>query len=190
MSTCMKNYLYWKYKYRKTVFFFLCQKVKPCQYSHTHLVNHSNQDWDSQYHIGVPGVAVYNAALGWVHTGWESRYSDEHIQIVVLFSLNSKPPVDDNTDPSAGLMSMLKKIYSEGDDEMKRTINKAWSESQEKKIRGEEGMMDFWTVRAAGHAANITWILNVISSDMYKSHFHKIKRFIIQLMYKFLGINI
>ncbi|XP_045908072.1 calcyclin-binding protein [Micropterus dolomieu] len=54
-----------------------------------------------------------------------------------------KPPVDDNTDPSAGLMSMLKKIYSEGDDEMKRTINKAWSESQEKKIRGEEGMMDF-----------------------------------------------
>ncbi|XP_061653329.1 calcyclin-binding protein isoform X2 [Phyllopteryx taeniolatus] len=54
-----------------------------------------------------------------------------------------KPKVDDNADPSEGLMSMLKKIYSEGDDEMKRTINKAWSESQEKKIRGEDGMMDF-----------------------------------------------
>lgn len=53
-----------------------------------------------------------------------------------------KPNVDDNADPSDGLMNMLKKIYSEGDDEMKRTINKAWSESQEKKIRGE-GMMDF-----------------------------------------------
>lgn len=53
-----------------------------------------------------------------------------------------KPSVDDNADPSDGLMSMLKKIYSEGDDEMKRTINKAWSESQEKKIRGED-MMDF-----------------------------------------------
>ncbi|XP_035527304.1 calcyclin-binding protein [Morone saxatilis] len=52
-----------------------------------------------------------------------------------------KPNVDDNADPSDGLMTMLKKIYSEGDDEMKRTINKAWSESQEKKIRGE-GMMD------------------------------------------------
>lgn len=40
-------------------------------------------------------------------------------------------------------MNMLKKIYSEGDDEMKRTINKAWSESQEKKMQGE-GMMDLW----------------------------------------------
>ncbi|XP_037131617.1 calcyclin-binding protein [Syngnathus acus] len=54
-----------------------------------------------------------------------------------------KPKADDNADPSEGLMSMLKKIYTDGDDEMKRTINKAWSESQEKKMRGEEGMMDF-----------------------------------------------
>ncbi|XP_023261222.1 calcyclin-binding protein [Seriola lalandi dorsalis] len=53
-----------------------------------------------------------------------------------------KPNMDENADPSEGLMSMLKKIYAEGDDEMKRTINKAWSESQEKKIRGEE-IMDF-----------------------------------------------
>lgn len=52
-----------------------------------------------------------------------------------------KPTMDENADPSEGLMSMLKKIYSEGDDEMKRTINKAWSESQEKKSRGED-MMD------------------------------------------------
>ncbi|TMS10209.1 Calcyclin-binding protein [Larimichthys crocea] len=40
-----------------------------------------------------------------------------------------KPNVDESADPSDGLMTMLKKIYSEGDDEMKRTINKAWSES-------------------------------------------------------------
>ncbi|XP_040026911.1 calcyclin-binding protein [Gasterosteus aculeatus] len=52
-----------------------------------------------------------------------------------------KPSVEENADPSDGLMTMLKKIYSDGDDEMKRTINKAWSESQEKKIRGED-MMD------------------------------------------------
>ncbi|XP_039998657.1 calcyclin-binding protein isoform X1 [Xiphias gladius] len=55
---------------------------------------------------------------------------------------DSKPSLDENADPSEGLMSMLKKIYSEGDDEMKRTINKAWTESQEKKIRGDD-MMDF-----------------------------------------------
>lgn len=53
-----------------------------------------------------------------------------------------KPNTDDNSDPSEGLMNMLKKIYSEGDDEMKRTINKAWTESQEKKMKGED-MMDF-----------------------------------------------
>ncbi|XP_029931153.1 calcyclin-binding protein [Myripristis murdjan] len=53
-----------------------------------------------------------------------------------------KPAMDENADPSEGLMSMLKKIYSEGDDEMKRTINKAWTESQEKKMKGED-MMDF-----------------------------------------------
>ena len=59
-------------------------------------------------------------------------------------SLNRKPTVEENADPSDGLMTMLKKIYSEGDDEMKRTINKAWSESQEKKVRGggEDMMMD------------------------------------------------
>ncbi|XP_062337964.1 calcyclin-binding protein [Osmerus eperlanus] len=49
-----------------------------------------------------------------------------------------KPNTEENADPSDGLMSMLKKIYSDGDDEMKRTINKAWSESQEKKAKGEE----------------------------------------------------
>ncbi|XP_068426960.1 calcyclin-binding protein [Clinocottus analis] len=55
-----------------------------------------------------------------------------------------KPNVDENADPSDGLMNMLKKIYSEGDDDMKRTINKAWSESQEKKVQGGGGddMMD------------------------------------------------
>ncbi|XP_046870282.1 calcyclin-binding protein [Hypomesus transpacificus] len=49
-----------------------------------------------------------------------------------------KPNTEENADPSDGLMSMLKKIYSDGDDEMKRTINKAWSESQEKKAKGEQ----------------------------------------------------
>lgn len=49
-----------------------------------------------------------------------------------------KPNLDENADPSAGLMNVLKKIYTDGDDEMKRTINKAWVESQEKKAKGDE----------------------------------------------------
>ncbi|KAM9326949.1 calcyclin-binding protein [Gastrophryne carolinensis] len=51
-----------------------------------------------------------------------------------------KPALDTDGDPSAGLMDVLKKIYDEGDDEMKRTLNKAWSESREKQMKGE---MDF-----------------------------------------------
>ncbi|KAA0719372.1 Calcyclin-binding protein [Triplophysa tibetana] len=52
-----------------------------------------------------------------------------------------KPSVNENTDPSEGLMSVLKKIYTDGDDEMKRTINKAWVESQDKKAKGDD--LDF-----------------------------------------------
>jgi len=47
------------------------------------------------------------------------------------------PKVEDNEDPSAGLMKMMKKMYDEGDDEMKRTIAKAWTEGQEKKGKGD-----------------------------------------------------
>ncbi|OQV20196.1 putative Calcyclin-binding protein [Hypsibius exemplaris] len=36
-------------------------------------------------------------------------------------------------DPQAPLMGLMKKMYSEGDDDMKRTISKAWFESQQKK---------------------------------------------------------
>ncbi|XP_029473792.1 calcyclin-binding protein [Rhinatrema bivittatum] len=48
-----------------------------------------------------------------------------------------KPSFDSDADPSAGLMNMLKKIYDDGDDEMKRTINKAWAESRDKQGKGE-----------------------------------------------------
>lgn len=41
-------------------------------------------------------------------------------------------PVSEGEDPSQGLMNMMKKMYSEGDDEMKRTIAKAWTESSQK----------------------------------------------------------
>ena len=34
-------------------------------------------------------------------------------------------------------MDMMKKMYEEGDDEMKRTIAKAWTEGQDKKVMGE-----------------------------------------------------
>lgn len=42
------------------------------------------------------------------------------------------PSKPDEADPSAGLMTMMKQMYDEGDDEMKRTIAKAWTESRDK----------------------------------------------------------
>jgi len=42
----------------------------------------------------------------------------------------SKPKLD--KDPSAGLMDMMKKMYDEGDDDMKRTIAQAWTDSRNK----------------------------------------------------------
>lgn len=48
-----------------------------------------------------------------------------------------KGPESEAKDPSEGLMEMMKKMYDEGDDEMKRTISKAWQESQNKKGQGQ-----------------------------------------------------
>ncbi|XP_069697784.1 calcyclin-binding protein [Periplaneta americana] len=44
------------------------------------------------------------------------------------------PKLDQSDDPSAGLMDMMRQIYEDGDDDMKRTIAKAWTESREKQM--------------------------------------------------------
>ncbi len=46
--------------------------------------------------------------------------------------MDSVPKMDSNADPQEGLMSLMKKMYDEGDDEMKRTISKSFMESREK----------------------------------------------------------
>ena len=40
--------------------------------------------------------------------------------------------MDEGKDPGDSLMTMMKSMYESGDDEMKRTIAKAWTESREK----------------------------------------------------------
>jgi calcyclin binding protein len=49
------------------------------------------------------------------------------------------PSLGKDEDPQAGLMSLMKNLYDEGDDEMKKTISKAFYESQAKK----DGAMPF-----------------------------------------------
>ena len=60
------------------------------------------------------------------------------IQIVYFFCRDEKKVEDD--DPSKSIMNMMKKMYDEGDDEMKRTIAKAWTESRDKQMKGDDMM--------------------------------------------------
>lgn len=50
--------------------------------------------------------------------------------------IKSTPKLDENnmSDPSAGIMELMKQMYEDGDDNMKRTIAKAWYESREKNM--------------------------------------------------------
>ncbi|XP_051129143.1 uncharacterized protein LOC127250035 [Andrographis paniculata] len=41
-----------------------------------------------------------------------------------------KPNLDKEKDPMAGIMDLMKNMYEEGDDEMKKTIAKAWSDAR------------------------------------------------------------
>ena len=47
--------------------------------------------------------------------------------------------MDEGKDPGDSLMQMMKNMYETGDDEMKRTIAKAWTESREKMNPGAGG---------------------------------------------------
>ena len=51
--------------------------------------------------------------------------------------------MDEKGDPQESLMTMMKQMYEEGDDEMKRTIRKSWHESQSKKKMPGGGDNDF-----------------------------------------------
>lgn len=64
-------------------------------------------------------------AKNWSHvTSVEKRIKDAKTL--------SMPEMGENSDPSASLMNLMKNMYQDGDDEMKKTIAKAWTESQEK----------------------------------------------------------
>lgn len=60
---------------------------------------------------------------------------------MIFFFLSShRPSLDEKEDPSAGIMKLLKDMYDDGDDEMKRSIQKAMYESQSKQSKGDFGI--------------------------------------------------
>lgn len=53
--------------------------------------------------------------------------------LVAKSKTKSTKEKDAASDPAGGIMDMMKNLYEEGDEEMKRTIAKAWEESRTKK---------------------------------------------------------
>lgn len=66
--------------------------------------------------------------------------------ITILFA--TFRAVDKDADPNDSLMSLMKQMYEDGDDEMKRTIAKAWTESRDKQTKGD---LPLWLDRNKGH---------------------------------------
>eukprot|EP01138_Halocafeteria_seosinensis_P003228 gb/GECG01003302.1/.p1 GENE.gb/GECG01003302.1/~~gb/GECG01003302.1/.p1 ORF type:complete len:250 (+),score=56.27 gb/GECG01003302.1/:1-750(+) len=58
-----------------------------------------------------------------------------------LVSKRKKPNIS-KEDPSGGIMDMMKQMYEEGDDNMKRTIAEAWEKSQKAQMQGKSPMDD------------------------------------------------
>ncbi len=48
----------------------------------------------------------------------------------------SEKKEEEKEDPQAGIMNMMKKMYEEGDENMKRTIAEAWTKANDKKAQG------------------------------------------------------
>jgi len=74
-------------------------------------------------------MCKHNPGSNWSHFTYADKIKADSS------GLKSDPKLDSTPDdPSAGLMNMMKKLYDDGDDDMKRTIAKAWTEGQGKKM--------------------------------------------------------
>ena len=78
-------------------------------------------------------VTLDNVVVFLAKTKVGSKWS--HMTVFEKKASEPRLPKFDNTeDPSTGLMNMMRQMYEDGDDDMKRTIAKAWTESQEKQM--------------------------------------------------------
>lgn len=80
--------------------------------------------WKVKTDMVVVFLAKSKPGSTWSHmTGSEKKAKEPKL-----------PKLGPEDDPSAGLMDMMKQMYDDGDDEMKRTIAKAWTESRDKQM--------------------------------------------------------
>ncbi|PSN41902.1 Calcyclin-binding protein [Blattella germanica] len=87
-------------------------------------INVENSHWKVKIDTVVVFMAKKKVGTKWSHmTSFEKKATEPRV-----------PKVESNDDPSAGLMDMMRQMYEDGDDDMKRTIAKAWTESREKQM--------------------------------------------------------
>eukprot|EP00743_Colponemidia_sp_Colp-15_P003896 GILK01004204.1.p1 GENE.GILK01004204.1~~GILK01004204.1.p1 ORF type:complete len:222 (-),score=37.90 GILK01004204.1:108-773(-) len=77
---------------------------------------------DSTYRVKSAGMSITLRKKEETH--WDNIHEKES---------KLKDTLPKGEDPSAGIMNLMKNLYDEGDDEMKRMIAKSWTEAREKK---------------------------------------------------------
>lgn len=96
---------------------------------------HPIKEAECRYKVKHDGVTVTLAKERAVQWG----------ELVYNEAKQTKRPMPDvraEEDPGSSIMNMMKNLYEEGDDEMKRTIAKAWTEANDKKLSGKHAGPD------------------------------------------------
>ncbi|XP_035221568.1 calcyclin-binding protein-like isoform X2 [Stegodyphus dumicola] len=84
----------------------------------------------SYYKVKTDMVVLYlkkKSSDNWTYVTESEKKSKEH----------KAPKYNKDEDPSQSLMNLMKQMYEDGDDDMKRTIAKAWTEARDKKSPDE-----------------------------------------------------
>lgn len=88
----------------------------------------------------IPGESYFKIKTDMVVI-FLKKASSMHWSCVTEIEKKSKeaktPKFDKEEDAGANLMSLMKQMYEDGDDDMKRTIAKAWTEARDKKSPDE-----------------------------------------------------
>lgn len=123
--------------------FMLTAEEKKLEYFYDIPILFAHLDVDAKQLIKVKDSYVFISLSKKESKKWEHLTNQDKSAAVEKADKMSKlgaasGGAGDNADPQKSIMNMMKNMYEDGDDEMKRTINKAWEQSQNK--RGEGGM--------------------------------------------------
>ena len=86
--------------------------------------------------LSILHFSFLSHALSHTHFSHTLTHTHTHVHTRV-HERPKNPKMGKSEDPGASLMGLMKQMYQDGDDEMKRSIAKAWQESQDKRVKGD-----------------------------------------------------